>query len=225
MFCPAECQPIDLERAMNFRDANFIVEEKMDGIRAVVTFIGKAPIVTGRRWYRPGVLAQIEGCDSIVNATIHDMLGGCILDGELMKDGTYHVFDLLAHDWRDIRSTRLADRKKWLGSLSEFMPENFRVVRSFSSVESLGGFEEGIVWKDTSAKYGYGWYKAKRVVTVDVSVSRILEQGVAEVEGRGKVVGVPETVKAGDIIEVEAFKVFDSGKLRNGRFVRTRDDK
>lgn len=223
MICPAECEgTVDLEVAMNWRQQGFVVEEKLDGIRAVVT-VSNTIIVTGRRWQN-GRLAPLTRAEHVSNQHFHSVLEGCSFDGELMGD-TLHVFDLPIFSGEDTRPLPLARRKALLNSLADFLPANFKIVRSYNSVGEMGGFGEGLVWKDLSSKYGFGWFKSKRVETVDVRVTRLLEQGVAETEGHGKVVGVPPFIKPGDVIECEAFKVFDSGKLRNGRFVRTRDDK
>jgi ATP-dependent DNA ligase len=226
MICPAECQSIDLECAMNFMHPDFMVEEKLDGIRAMVEiqYNGKVS-VTGRRWKSLGVLAQLGKCDSLRNQSYHPELYATCIDGELMPCGTFHAFDIIMQGGCDLSDMPQFKRKDYLNSIADFLPENFKIVRSFASVSEMGGFSEGVVWKNLNSGYGFGWLKAKRVETLDVIVKRILDEGVAEVEGRGKVVGVPESVKPGDMIEVEAFKVFDSGKLRNGKFVRTRDDK
>jgi ATP-dependent DNA ligase len=118
----------------------------------------------------------------------------------------------------------LTTRKRALSSLSEFFPETIEIVRMVSLSE-LDSVIEGVVLKRPSARYGFGWIKAKRKETHDLIVSRMLPNGVAEASTGGKVVGVPDWVKPGDLIEVEAFKKFASGKLRNGRFVRVRTDK
>lgn len=224
MICPAECESVDLERAMNFQDANFIVEEKLDGIRALVTVIKGQAVVTGRRWRMPGVLETISRDGGLSSIQYHESLNGCCFDGELIS-GRLHVFDLPIHCGNDIRDMSLACRKKTLASLADFLPIEFLMVQSFLCVQDIGNFKEGIVWKDLRARYGHGFYKSKRVVTIDVRIKKMMDNGVAEAEGRGKIVGVPHGTKEGDIVEVEAFSVFQSGKLRNGRFVRTRDDK
>jgi len=219
---PAELESVDLEFAMNFRDAGYIVEEKMDGRRAILR-CGKVPSVTGKRWEKNN-LAQLARSSSIRIPT-HSEIDGCVFDGELMSDGTYWIFDMLSNRGRVISDFRLSERKAMLATVAEFLPANFKIVRSFESVFHMHGFGEGVVIKELASKYGRGWFKAKRVETIDCIVTRILDSGVAETDGRGKIVGVPEIVKTGDCVEVEAFAVFPSGKLRNGKFVRTRDDK
>lgn len=219
---PSELLPVDLEFAMNFRDSSFIVEEKMDGRRAILE-CGKVASVHGKRW-EGNSLAQLTKADAIRIQT-HPEINECVFDGELMKDGTFWIFDMLLISGVYIGDISLRSRKLHLATVAEFMPANFKIVRSFNSVAELGAFGEGVVIKDLSSKYGFGWHKAKRVETIDCIVTRILDSGVAETDGRGKIVGVPEIVKPGDCVEAEAFAVFPSGKLRNGKFVRTRDDK
>ena len=194
----------------------------MDGRRAILE-CGKVASVTGKRW-AGNKLAQLTKAEAIRIQT-HPEIHECVFDGELMKDGTYWIFDMLSNRGRVISDFKLSERKAMLATVAEFLPANFKIVRSFNSVAELGAFGEGVVIKDKGSKYGRGWFKAKRVETIDCIVTRILDSGVAETDGRGKIVGVPEIVKPGDCVEVEAFAVFPSGKLRNGKFVRTRDDK
>lgn len=223
MICPAECEgSMDLEAAMNFRGKGFIVEEKLDGIRAVLSIFNEVS-VTGRI-IKHGRPSPLKRANALSGQSYHLELKGSVLDGELVSDN-YHIFDVPIFRGMDLRSEPLSSRKKYLASIAEFLPANCRIVRSFNRVSEMGGFSEGLVWKRTDSKYGFGWWKAKRVETIDVIVSRVLDNGVAEVEGKGKVVNVPSAIRPGDTIEVEAFKTFTSGKLRNGRFVRMRDDK
>ena len=219
---PAELESVDLEFAMNFRDSSFIVEEKMDGRRAILE-CGKVASVTGKRW-AGNKLAQLTKADAIRIET-HPEIHEFVFDGELMKDGTFWIFDMLSNRGRVISDFKLSERKAMLATVSEFLPANFKIVRSFNSVAELGAFGEGVVIKDKGSKYGRGWFKAKRVETIDCVIVRVLESGVAETERHGKIVGVPDSIKAGDCVEVESFAVFPSGKLRSGKFVRTRDDK
>ena len=149
-----------------------------------------------------------------------------MLDGELMPDGTYIVFDVLAMDGMDLRKYPLSARKAILSNLH--FPEFVSTIKSFNSFRDLesNGFTEGVVVKDLHSKYGRGWWKAKRVETDDVMVVSVNhENNTAEVSCGGRVSGVPSNISTGDIIEVEFSKRFESGKLRNGRYLRLRDDK
>lgn len=223
-FVPADCIPTTLERVRAFSEPGFVFEEKMDGIRAVVQSRAGGNLVTGCRFGDDGRPAEIVKTHAayLQSAVLPDV----VLDGELMPDGSYWAFDLLAvgkADWRHIDQLH---RRSYLERIKGDLPEFVRVLPCYVSLSELGEFGEGVVVKDLQAKYGRGWWKAKRVETDDVLVVSVdYEKQSAEVYGGGRVTGIPATVRAGDCIEVEFFKRFESGKLRNGRFVRVRDDK
>ena len=221
---PAECLSVKLADALAYRHPAFVFEEKFDGVRALVEIRSGSTIVTGRRLNHAGEPCNIgPRADWLRSTYWHAALMGCVLDGELMPDGRFIAFDLLYFKWENLRSLALKLRRIALVHAGEFLPETCLVIAQ--SATPPKSFGEGVVVKDSRAKYGHGWFKAKRLVTFDLRVSEMLDHGVAIVEGHGKIQGVPETVKPGDVIEAEAFEMFPSGKLRNGRFLRVRDDK
>jgi len=227
MWIPAECQPTSLELVSRLREEGFIFEEKHDGIRAVVQVGTDGNIVTGRRWNDDGTLAEITKTHAAYLRAVRfsPWLFGCVFDGELMPDGSYWIFDCLQFQGADIRGLTLASRESvWAGCEDQF-PEFVRRVEIHESFSDVGDFGEGVVVKDLQSKYGFGWWKAKRIETDDVFVLAVdHDAGTADV-GSGKVSGVPDSVRVGDCIEVQFFKRFNSGKLRNGKFLRVRDDK
>ena len=222
MIIPAELARVNLDDALEFQHPDFIAEEKFDGVRAVV-HVEEQVRVTGRRIGADGQVLPLRLHHPL--PAFHAMLLGCVLDSELMADGTFHVFDLLRHHGQDTRPLPLRERKARLASLSDYMPAAVRLVASYACPAAIPSFREGIVIKDLRSRYGHGWWKAKRIETHDVRLLRVGDNGVAETEGRGKVQGVPPGIQAGDMIEVRAFALFASGKLRNGRFMRVRADK
>lgn len=223
-YLPAQCQVTSLSAAAGFTEPGFIFEEKKDGIRAIVQCFKAGNIVTGNRLNSDGSPAEIiKPIAAYLRSAVFDGHEGSVFDGELMPDGGYFVFDVLSWRGVDVRGRSLACRRGLLfgAAFPEFV-ERLPCYRSFGQVR----FDEGVVIKDLQSKYGRGWWKAKRVNTDDVVVSSVdYETGSASVLPVGKVSGVPGSVSAGDIIEVEFFKRFDSGCLRNGRFLRIRDDK
>jgi hypothetical protein len=201
-----------LEEALSFRRDGWIVEEKYDGVRAVVNLL-RQPIATGRI-FRAGRMQPLrnKGGTSWYRAA-----AGCVFDG---GDGRWHFphFDLLAlPGGRASASLWPQATAALLGGLAA--PRAAALVyqrRRYVILRGLSG--------NGSALYGYD-LKAKRVVTVDCVVVRVWPNGVAEVARRGKVTGCPADIRPGDIIYCVAFKVFPSGSLRNGKFVRLRSDK
>lgn len=224
---PAECRETTLECVAAFSEPDFIFEEKHDGIRAVCHVEQGGNRVTGLRFNDDGTLAEISKPQAAqLRASRFEDLADSMFDGELMADGRYLVFDCVALRGEDLRGFDLQTRKNVLLRAAAGFPDGVSVVRWYETFEDVGEFEEGVVVKDLHARYGYGWWKAKRVHTDDVLVESVnRDNGVATVRGAGCVSGVPEHVVPGDCIEVEFFKRFASGKLRNGRFVRLRDDK
>lgn len=220
-YVPSGCISAPLEKALAFRDPEFIFEEKHDGIRAIAQVGGESNIVTGCRFEQSGKPSEIVKPHAAYLRSVRFPFTG-VLDGELMPDGRYLVFDLLGFEGKDLRRAPLRERKQILSALS--FPEFVELVKwSDCPPES---FVEGVVAKDLRAKYGVGVWKAKRVETDDVTVLHVnFENGSAVVSCGGKVSGVPEYIQSGDCIEVQFFSRFASGKLRNGRFLRLRDDK
>ena len=225
---PAECDPTTLERVSEFNGPGFVFEEKKDGVRAVLQ-IHSSVVLTGRSFTKDGQLRETQDKHhSIRDYPFHPILRGHVLDGELMADGTFWVFDLPEMD------APLSERRRSLVVLSEFFPPWMQILPQSTDADQLlaaaeRGLIEGIVAKRQSDKYGFGWFKAKRVETYDVKVTSMNGNGSASVsvdcEQSGNIMGVPDDVQVGDIIEVVCFKRFASGKFRSGRFVRSRPDK
>lgn len=90
---------------------------------------------------------------------------------------TYHVFDVLFHNFTDVRSEALLTRRKILDSMvgglisgSVVAVQQQRPERSvYDRIVADGG--EGIILKDLTEPYGSGWLKVKRSHTLDVVVT------------------------------------------------------
>jgi len=202
---PALCSSMDFDVGVYWQGDGWIVEEKMDGIRCMV-HVGHDSIATGRRVNEAGRIQPLANQD-VASGWAEELIG-CVFDGELMADGTFWIFDLVRDRGDDM------------------LPAHAKILPSYNNVRELGSFDEGIVWKDLSAKYvSREWIKAKRTVTVDVQVLAYEGGGVALTVGNGRVQGVPEDITPGTLIECTSYGVWPSGKLKSGRFMRVRTDK
>jgi ATP-dependent DNA ligase len=222
-YVPSGSISTTLERVRAFSEPGFIFEEKHDGIRAIAQVGGESNVVTGCRFEATGKSAEIVKKHAAYLRAIRFPFTA-VLDGELMPDRRYLVFDCLSIAGEDLQRKPLEHRKSVLQSLAPQFPEFVELVAWSERVPD--SFVEGVMVKDLRAKYGYGVWKAKRVETADVfvlSVDRDSESAV--IFSGGKVSGVPDSIQVGDCIEVQFLCRFKSGKLRNGRFLRLRDDK
>lgn len=90
---------------------------------------------------------------------------------------TYHVFDCLFHDDQDLRERSMLERKSITDSIvRELCHPNIHLLPTvelsrdnFDIVVRRGG--EGLIAKEIDAPYGEGWYKIKKVYTLDVIVT------------------------------------------------------
>jgi ATP-dependent DNA ligase len=220
---PALCSSMDFDVGVYWQGEGWIVEEKKDGIRCMV-HVGHESVATGRRVDEAGRIQPLMR-QEVAQGWAEELIG-CVFDGELMEDGTYWIFDIVRDRGDDIRRQPLMARKAALRSLADWLPAHAKILPSFNNVRELGDFDEGIVWKDLSAKYvSNEWIKAKRTVTVDVQVLAYEGGGVALTVGNGRVQGVPEDITPGTMIECTSYGVWPSGKLKTGRFMRVRLDK
>lgn len=111
-FFPA-AQPVSLEKKhiTMIRTNNYFVSEKTDGIRMGLICIGKTAILVDRKMKSTPVHFYIP--DEFYNGTM--------LDGEMMSDGTYVVYDMIMICGKNIRNlhfnTRLYYMHKYLHSL------------------------------------------------------------------------------------------------------------
>jgi hypothetical protein len=214
---------MDFDVGCYWQGEGWVVEEKMDGVRCLV-HVGEHTIATGRRVDGDGVPQPLMRQD--VAQGWHPALHGSVFDGELMPDGTYWIFDLPVDRGQDIRRCPLLERKGRLQRLCEWMPAHAKVLPYFPTVRQLGGFEEGVVWKDLSAKYvSNEWLKAKRTETVDVIVEASEGGGVCLTRHNGRIQGCPPDITPGTMLEAVCYGVWPSGKLKSGRFLRVRNDK
>lgn len=156
-------------------------------------------------------------------------VGNSTLIGELMRDGRFFAFDVIRIDGQDIRRTPLRERLQVLDGLSVLRPATGNGGEFLRTVLARGG--EGIVVKDLNSFFGAPWYKCKRVETFDLICTELHPERasihLADANGtdRGWCPCFNQDVRRGDVVEVAAFSLHPSGKLREPRFVRVRKDK
>ena len=192
------------------------------------------PLADGLRWSgnaslfqekSDGVWYPLEWCGHWFNA-------------ERMRGGNYVINDLISINGQDIRLEPLTARWRALRDIAATFPAGMTLCRTGSGGEFLeailrdGG--EGIVAKPWDAPFASGWLKCKRIETYDVVVSDTtgdkLSVAIAfEGQPAGRVpvrdVAILTSLRAGDVIEIAAQDRHPSGKFREPRFVRVRNDK
>lgn len=220
---PAKLSKMDFDVGCYFQQDGWVVEEKMDGIRCVLE-LGRNAVATGRRTNDWGRILPLAKQD--VSRGWHRHLDGCVFDGELMADGRYFIWDILVDRHDNMRHMPLRQRKASLRALADWMPDHAVILPWFNTVRELGDFAEGVVWKHLDGDYrDYAWAKAKRTLTVDVTVVAYEGGGVALTVDHGRVQGVPADIQPGMMLECVAYGQWPSGKLKSGRFLRVRTDK
>lgn len=174
----------------------------------------------------------------------HERTVGCShFVGELMPDGEFRPFDVVSANGQNIanepasfriqvlsdESIRLGLRPAAIGSGIEFL----------EAILANGG--EGVVAKRNDSAFGRDWTKIKRRETHDCIITDIHGESISITEheidrGRCPVVGGKlidgwdycpriSTLNVGDTVEVACHSIHPSGKFREPRFVRVRDDK
>jgi hypothetical protein len=158
----------------------------------------------------------------------HELLiGGSIIHGEMMRDGSFYAFDIPVHNGVDIRKATRRERIAVLDAFNLLRPlQSNDGATLLTDVLAAGG--EGIVAAHLDAPFNAPLYRCKRVETFDVRVCGILP-GAFEIEFEnqqaGKVPAHGHSASIGDILEIAAFKRTASGKFREPRIIRLRPDK
>ena len=203
-------------------DPEYIAQEKIDGVRALLEW-GKLR-GRARKYKLPGVLPEI--------------FRDAVLDGEL-KDGVYFVFDVVVWQGREVSRLPLWQRLEILDAipLASWMRPVRRSMECagfLAQILNEGG--EGIVRKPLRGTWGYGWEKCKKSHTEDAVIASInratgvaslvqYANGVAMDCGKVSILRDFDYLSTGVVIEVEVFDRHESGKFREARYLRWRDDK
>jgi ATP-dependent DNA ligase len=195
---------------------------KLDGMRLLVsTHTGRV-----RLYNRNG--DQFN--QTVAPRVMQDLLelpAGLVIDGELMKDGTYHIFDLLKSpnkDWTRepfhrrnlvLEQIHQAWRPKWC-SIVPVVKTTFGKQNMYDRIVKEGG--EGVMFKMVDGIYEPGerspaWVKAKLWHEADCIVAAVSPTGKSSVslamvhdgEWNGKVLGVLTT--GAKVVDVGRCKV------------------
>ena len=179
---------------------------------------------------RPGII-----CQEKLDGRWHEQeIGGNQLVGELMPTG-FVPFDIIACNGQDLRREplhfRLATLRDECRRLGLPQIATGQGTEFLEAILAKGG--EGIVAKPAESYFGCFWTKVKRIQTLDVVVTdkHDSKQSVGislngQSVGRCSILGFNfGIVEVGDVIEVACHSLHPSGKLREPRFVRIRDDK
>lgn len=201
----------------------WIAEQKVDGVRAVLEF--------GRIQTRQARLAA--------PGPVPEVWMSHALDGVLV-DKTFFIFDVLMLDFEDTRKRPLHERRSLLRSLTlpdwcRLIPNGKNIGEFIEAVVHDGG--QGIVLKSLLQPYGKAeWIKVERNATQDVVVMAIHEDDRCVTVGQfqddslvdcGTVFmgSLLAETWPGQVIEVAVNRSNPGTPLKNPRFLRFRPDK
>jgi len=188
------------------------------------------PLAVGLAWRGGGGYRYEEKLDGVWTVRRYGEGDDTVLAGELLRDGRFYAFDCLAVDGQDIRRRGLDDRLAVLDALPGLLrPAVGNGGEFLEAVLARGG--EGVVAKPHGSPFGATWYKCKRLATYDCTVADVdLSRGSVRLSLDGTDAGWLacrefDRVSVGTVIEVAAYGRHASGKFREARFIRVRQDK
>lgn len=168
----------------------------------------------------------------------HEMgVGQSRVVGELMRDGRFIAFDVPIYNGADIRCAPLRERLAILDTFPLLRPATGNGGEFLKAVIARGG--EGIVAKRLDAPYGVDWIKCKRQETHDCIILELpgdkLSIHIGQFDSAGQMIdrgwcpcfrlNLLDNLKIGDVVEITCHRIHVSGKFREPRFVRVRQDK
>jgi len=173
-------------------DHNWIMQEKMDGVRMILTRKGDS-ITAVSRTGREATIPQ-EVHDTLIKTSVQNY----IIDGELVGD-VYHVFDLLRLQAMDFAAKNtFEERYEALVELLNGIDDtNVKVVKTHSGYDKTQAFEdlksaEGVVFKHKNAFYKagrpssgggylkYKFYKSCSAIVTAINDKRSVSLGLIE---------------------------------------------
>ena len=173
-------------------DDSWIMQEKMDGVRMILTRKGDS-ITAVSRTGREATIPQ-EVTDTLIETSVQNY----IIDGELVGN-VYHVFDLLRLQAMDFAAKNtFEERYEALVELLNGIDDtNVKVVKTYSGKEKAPAFEclksaEGVVFKSKNAFYKagrpasgggylkYKFYKSCSAVVKGINDKRSVTLGLIE---------------------------------------------
>jgi len=164
--------PIDESQAQELiNDDDWVMQEKMDGVRFMLEFEGIQPRPKIKGYNRKGKeVAVSEEIKDVFRDFDQHFPPNCFLDGELVGE-TFYVFDILSLDNVDLREKNYEQRYILLAKYSQryFLKNKYiKLVRAYGIDDatathfkrdfynSVKDSKEGVVFKMKGAKYYVG---------------------------------------------------------------------
>jgi bifunctional non-homologous end joining protein LigD len=240
---PQLLNPIEMsELGKYIADDNYLMQQKLDGKRVMVSVDFGLVTASNRRSWEIGIPAEI--------ATELRTFDDCELDGELIGS-VYHVFDVLSHKGKDLRQLGSKDRFDYLieniiGNRRLYQVDIVQTAFDTESKQQLADSlvdEEGVVFKQINAPYSVGrpnkggpqlkckfWATATCVVTginskrsVEISVSTPDEPYEITV-GNATIPPNYPLPNLGDLVEIKYLYAYKNGSLFQPQYQGVRDD-
>jgi bifunctional non-homologous end joining protein LigD len=234
--------PISEERANEIlQDDNWIVQEKMDGVRFMLDVKNGVFILQSKGYNRKG--QEVPVPNNIKKMA--ENLPTCFLDGELVGD-VFHVFDMIGfheceitHDDFETRYQLLEKNIKPNDSLKIVKIYHGKdKVKFYDSVKTVA---EGVVFKKKSATYHVGrpasggdYLKFKfcescTCIVTKVSNKRSVSIGLYEGDkivemGNVTIPANYDIPKEGSVVEVRYLYAYKNGSLYQPVYLGERDD-
>ncbi len=226
-------------------DPFWAMEEKFDGDRMLIAYTDN----TVRAYSRTGTECVVP---SQIKA-VQKNKGLTILDGELMKDGSFKVFDIpsfmgISFGGQSLihrRSILQAAMAKWDQGEKVSLVYQARTIEEKLALQTkiVDSDGEGFMFKRLDSKYRFDyrtpdWLKFKLYKTASVVVTELQRDGKPEAIGIGvydndnliEVSGCKlpychqEGIDVGDVIEVKYLQFTDDNRLREPVFIKKRND-
>jgi ATP-dependent DNA ligase len=248
-----EVSPAEVERLMS--SDKWAAETKLDGVRCVAEISNGVATLMNRNG-KPLAAASTNAHRPAIKKALEAAFGEglWVVDGEIMSDGHYWLFDvILADSMHDARAP-LHERRETLEAMATLFswdaPDSLiRVVTQavdaqdkqmlLDSIIRIGG--EGVMLKHVDAPYAIGkrvrtGLKLKLTKTVDAVVTErdsddhtnahlaVYKDGVLVDIGKCSMLGKADA-QVGDVVEVKFLYVGANGRLYQPRMLRIRDDK
>jgi bifunctional non-homologous end joining protein LigD len=220
----------------------YFMEEKLDGIRILVSFENGVASF----WNRYGVALDVPALSGLSEPRLTQTL----FDGELIGD-TYHVFDVVRFQGVECSDIPFDQRRLTLETINPARIDGFKLVPCAKTADEkkqlladcLDRDAEGVMFKLHTSPYRSGrtkdWVKLKFTRTTDVVIMEMNRKDKAEAvtvgvyaDGTLQEVGGLRIagkhlpfVAEGYVVEVRYLYLTEDNKLYQPTFVRVRNDK
>ncbi len=240
---PMLLNPISKSEMSHYiNDPNWLMQEKYDGKRIMVSVKGGVVVASNRKGLSIGIPQELENDLAF--------LQDCVIDGELIGS-TYYVFDMIELENKCLRNDPYKDRILRLCDVIQNTPSAngfVKVADTFwhkqTKADAVSKLEEkeGVVFKDGNSPWRSGrpnsggdQFKCKFWESATVKVMAVNEKrsvSIGVLDGNTVVnvgnVSIPpnyEIPKAGDMCEVKYLHAFRGGSIYQPIYKGLRDDK